>query len=243
MPHKLHMKRRPCRQQSDGMTLIEMAVVMLVIVILAGVGLYYFGLIGTAHLSVSIQYLKGADIAANTLWGENSGAFPAVGNTTSAALNTIEPNTHFTYAATIPYEQNSISYNTGAGGESIVLQDYSPNNGGECIGLFDIKPGSSYNYTTRVAPGSTKKGGTTTTTTVPSNEFYAGTWWGETTASGTVAASGIVAPSNGSCDAGASEKWHHCIETNSNKKCTLYQWETITMPADTTGWSQTPPSS
>ena len=81
-----HHRRRP----QDGFTLIELAVVMLIIAILVVVSLAFFGLIGTAHTSVATQDLKGAEAAAQTLWAQNNwcGAFnPSYGSSSLGAVN------------------------------------------------------------------------------------------------------------------------------------------------------------
>ena len=161
----------------DGFTLIELAVVMLIIAILVVVSLAFFGLIGTAHSSVGLQDLRGADTAAKTLWTQNGGSFSGV---TKAQLDGAEPGVSFVSGATVSTNPNSISYALGAGGNSALFEAYSAANGGECIALLDIA------NTASPLAGSTYFGS-------------AGTFWGESSSS--PAAAGVSAPSGSACTA------------------------------------------
>ncbi len=174
-------KRR--MKAEDGFTLIELAVVMLIIAILVVVSLAFFGLIGTAHSSVGLQDLRGADTAAKTLWTQNGGSFSGV---TAAKLDAAEPGVAFQLsAATITTNPNSISVNFGAGGNSALFEAYSAANGGECVALLDIA------NTASPLAGSTYFNG-------------AGAYWGEgftTLPAGDTAASGVAAPVSNTCKA------------------------------------------
>ena len=211
---KWHNKRQP----EDGFTLIELAVVMLIIAILVVVSLAFFGLIGTAHTSVALQDLKGAQAAAQTLWAQNNGTFNGV---TQAQLSAAEPGVLFESingngynspgdgsqsVPTTPSNPNSVAWNwvtdTGNNANSIVLVMYSNSNGGECVALLDIEQQESDNPV----------------------GFSPGTWWGEswtTAPTGATAATDLAAPSGGTCTAPIAD---------SNNMTSA------------TGWSQTPPS-
>ena len=211
-----HRKRQP----QDGFTLIELAVVMLIIAILVVVSLAFFGLIGTAHTSVVLQDLRGARTAAQSLWLQNNNTFTGL---TQAQFSAAEPGVLFEpvnsngydsstdgsqSVPTTPSDPNSIAWDwvglpqNGYDSNAIVLAMYSNSNGGECVALMDVAQQASGNP----------------------NGFTPGLWWGERTTPpvGAIVASGLAAPSNGTCVAPVADKNN---------------------VAAVTGWSQTPPSS
>ena len=135
---KWHHRRRP----EDGFTLIELAVVMLIIAILVVVSLAFFGLIGTAHTSVDIQDLKGVQIAAQDLWAQNGGTFTGI---TYAQLNAAEPGVQVTNPDTNPANPNSVNIYFYPGGNTALIEAYSPQPFG-CIALLDIANQASHLY-------------------------------------------------------------------------------------------------
>ena len=203
-------KRRP----EDGFTLIELAVVMLIISILLVVSLAFFGLISSAHTSVATQDLKGAQVAVQTLWVESGGHFNGI---TQAQLNAAEPGVQFEpinangynsgvdgsqSVPTTPSNPTSIAWNYVSGGWGMTLTAYSNANGGECIVILDLADSSSYMVTNNVFPS-------------------AGIWWGESYSGDGGAATGVMNPVSGACTSPIADSNYITNDT---------------------GWSQLPPS-
>jgi prepilin-type N-terminal cleavage/methylation domain-containing protein len=171
------------RKSEDGFTLIELAVVMLIITILIVVSLSFFGSIGAAHSSVAFQDLKGVQVAAYSLYMQD-GQNMTYTNTTPAVPEAAEPGVQVSSpgAATVAGDPNSVSYELWGDGQAGVFTMYSANNGGECISMVDIFSSSS-----SLVPG-----------TFPS----AGLWWGisyTTTPAGAAGSFNLEAPYEGTC--------------------------------------------
>ena len=132
---KYFCRRRP----QDGFTLIELAVVMLIIAILVVVSLAFFGLIATSHASVAYTNLKGAQAAGQTLWAQNNGSYSGISQT---QLDAAEPGLTFSNTALTNYgtgvtNPNAISYQVSPNGNNIIF-DAEAYSDSACIVLLTI---------------------------------------------------------------------------------------------------------
>ena len=162
MRNVLWNRRWCCRRRpEDGFTLIELAVVMLIIAILVVVSLAYFGSINVSQVSTSMQNLKGAQMAAQTVWAQNSGSFNGI---TAAQLDAAEPGISFqvngvgsTDGGTVPSNPDSASVAFWPGGNTAMIETYTnlnnPTYGGACLAALIIANTSSSLYSLFGATG------------------------------------------------------------------------------------------